>query len=207
MAIQVEELSNELNYCHFKTISYTDIIPFVFEYLKKWSITILLFWALCLLFLLWAVFIRFSIAGDFSIFQIFIHSLLGFVVFPILLIPIHEFLHIVPYFISGARNIKVGMDLKQYMFYVTAHRHVASPGLFIIVAIAPLILISSVLIIMIFTVPGLWRWSLSALLMVHTTMCAGDFALLNLYSVNRGKKIYTWDDADKKEAYFYEQIR
>jgi hypothetical protein len=37
-------------------------------------------------------------------------------------------------------------------------------------------------------------------------MCAGDFALLNFYFLNRNKKIYTWDDVDKKEAYFYEKI-
>ena len=27
----------------------------------------------------------------------------------------------------GARKIRVGMDLKQYLFYVTAHRYVATP--------------------------------------------------------------------------------
>jgi len=30
--------------------------------------------------------------------------------------------------------------------------------------------------------------------------------LLNLYYLNRDKKIYTWDDVDKKEAYFYEEL-
>ena len=43
-------------------------------------------------------------------------------------------------------------------------------------------------------------------LFVHATMCAGDMALLNLYYLNREMKIYTWDDADKKEAYFYEKL-
>jgi hypothetical protein len=37
-------------------------------------------------------------------------------------------------------------------------------------------------------------------------MCAGDFALLNFYWLNRHKNIYTWDDADQKMAYFYEEI-
>jgi hypothetical protein len=44
------------------------------------------------------------------------------------------------------------------------------------------------------------------MLFVHATMCAGDFAMLNFYFLNRGKKIYTWDDFDKKMAYFYEEI-
>jgi len=59
---------------------------------------------------------------------------------------------------------------------------------------------------LVFTLPGLWKWSLSIFLFVHATMCAGDFALLNFYFLNRRKKIYTWDDFDKKIAYFYEEI-
>ena len=98
------------------------------------------------------------------------------------------------------------MDLKQYLFYVTAHRYVASPFQFRIVAVTPFIIISAVLIFLIFLLPGLWKWSLSVFLFAHATMCAGDFALLNLYFLNKDKKLYTWDDADKKEAYFYEKL-
>jgi hypothetical protein len=205
MAINIDELSNELKYRHLKTISYNDIIPFIFEYLKKRTTTILLFWAFCIVFLLQAVYIRFSIAGNYELLQIMMQSLLGFVVFPVILIPVHEFLHIAPYFITGARNIRIGMDLKQYMFYVTAHRYVASPAQFKLVALTPFILINSILVMLILIIPGLWQWSFSICLFAHTTMCAGDFALLNFYSINRDKKIYTWDDADNKEAYFYEK--
>jgi hypothetical protein len=112
----------------------------------------------------------------------------------------------VPYYLSGAKNIRIGMDLKQYLFYVSAHRYVAGPSQFRIVAITPFILISTCLLILIFTVPGLWKWSLSVFLFAHATMCAGDFALLNLYFTNREKKVYTWDDVDKREAYFYEKL-
>jgi len=98
------------------------------------------------------------------------------------------------------------MDLKQNLFYVTAHRYVAGPLQFRIVAVAPFIIISIILLVLIAILPGLWKWSLSVFLFVHATMCAGDFALLNLYFLNREKEIYTWDDADKKEAYFYEKL-
>jgi hypothetical protein len=59
---------------------------------------------------------------------------------------------------------------------------------------------------MIIVLPGPWKWSLVSFLFVHATMCAGDAALLNFYFVNRDKKIYTWDDADEKMAYFYEKV-
>jgi hypothetical protein len=98
------------------------------------------------------------------------------------------------------------MDLRQYLFYVTAHRHVANPLQFWIVALTPFIVISTGLVVTIILIPGLWRWSLSLFLFVHATMCAGDLALLNFYFINKSKAIYTWDDADKKEAYFYEKI-
>ena len=138
--------------------------------------------------------------------NILLHSILGLVIFPILIIPLHEMLHIIPFFLAGARDIRVGMNLKQYIFYVTAHKHVATSGQFKVVALIPFILVTLVLLFLILFLPGLWKWSLSVLLFVHTTMCAGDFALLNFYWLNRRKKIYTWDDADEKMAYFYEEI-
>ena len=136
----------------------------------------------------------------------FTHSVIGMVFLPLACIPLHELLHVVPYYFSGARKIRVGMDLKQYLFYVTAHRHVATPRQFRIIAMIPFILISLALVFLILTMPGLWKWSLSLFLFVHTTMCAGDFALLNFYHMKKGKKIFTWDDADRKIAYFYEEI-
>jgi hypothetical protein len=98
------------------------------------------------------------------------------------------------------------MDMKQFLFYVTAHRYVATPLQFKIVAVIPFFVISITLFILIICLPGLWKWSLSLFLFAHSTMCAGDFALLNFYFLNSDKKIYTWDDADKKEAYFYEKL-
>jgi len=138
--------------------------------------------------------------------NILFHSLLGFIIFPVLLIPVHEFLHVIPFWLTGAKRIRAGADLKQYIFYVTAHRHVITAGQFRFVALVPFLIITFSLIALIIFLPELWKWSLSILLFVHTTMCAGDFAMLNFYLINRHRKIYTWDDADEKMAYFYEEI-
>ena len=165
------------------------------------------FWSTCLICIGFALRIRMEIAGYFPVTNIIFHSVLGLIFFPVLCIPVHELLHIIPYFISGAKRIRIGMDLKQYLFYVTAHRYVATPFQFRIVASLPFLVINCSLLLLIFFLPGLWKWSLSLFLFVHTTMCAGDFALLNFYFLNRDKKIYTWDDADKKEAYFYEELQ
>jgi hypothetical protein len=206
MALMVEDLEDQKIFRLFLTISYQNLIQFVFEFAKKRSALTLIYWSTGLIFLCITVNVRINVAGNFPSSQILFHSLIGLIIIPVLCIPVHEFLHIIPYYLSGAKNIRIGMDLKQYLFYVTAHRYVASPVQFRIVAITPFIVISLVLLLLVFLVPGLWKWSLSVFLFVHTTMCAGDFALLNFYFLNRDKKIYTWDDVDKKEAYFYEKL-
>ena len=206
MKITPEELADQGNYRHLLTLSYDELVPFILEYIGRRTWLTMAFWAFCLLLAGLALTIRIQIIGFFELKRIVFHSILGFVLLPVITIPLHEFLHIIPYYLAGARNIRVGMDPRQYLFYVTAHRQVAGQGLFRIVAIMPFAVITIGVVILAFILPGLWKWSLSALLFVHSTMCAGDFALLNFYHVNRGKKIFTWDDADLKEAYFYQEL-
>jgi hypothetical protein len=207
MQLKAEDLEDQKRFSQILEINYTDLIEFVIEYLKKKTTLIITLTLISIIFLAYSIKVRYNIAGFFPIWHIRWHTFLGTIIFPIICIPIHEFLHVVPYFIFGARKIKIGMDLKQYMFYVTAHRHVISPGQFKIVAYAPFIIISTSSLFLIYFLPGLWKWSLSLFLFVHTTMCAGDFALLNYYFINRKRKIYTFDDAEKKVAYFYEEIQ
>ncbi len=206
MSLSVDDLEDQHRYRLVLTIPYKNLVQFVFEYLKKRSGLTLSFWAACLIFLCFCLSIRIDAGKSFQESKIFLHSVTGAIILPLLCIPVHEFLHIIPFWFSGAKSIRVGMDLSQFLFYVTAHRHVTSPRQFVIVALIPFLVISITLILLICLLQGLWKWSLSLFLFAHATMCAGDFALLNFYWLNRDKKIYTWDDADKKEAYFYEEI-
>lgn len=206
MALQVEDLDDQTKYRQILAVPYNDLINFVLDYIRRKSGLMVFFWSACLIFLGIAIKVRINISGYFPITDILFHSALGLIIFPLLCIPVHELLHIIPYYISGAKRIRIGMDLKQYLFFVTAHRHVATPLHFKIVAIMPFLIISVASTLLVFLLPGLWKWSLSLFLFVHTTMCAGDFALLNFYWLNKKKKIFTWDDADKKMAYFYEKL-
>jgi hypothetical protein len=206
MSLSVEDLEDQSKYRQILKIPYDELVDFVLDYIRRKSGLMVFFWSSCIVFLGIALFIRINIGGYFPFRNIFLHSCLGLIIFPILCIPLHELLHIIPYYLTGARNIKIGMDLKQYMFYVTAHRYVAHENQFRIVALIPFVLISLSLLFLVFILPGLWKWSLSLFLFVHSTMCAGDFAMLNFYSFHRGRKIYTWDDFNEKTAYFYEEI-
>jgi len=206
MGLKAEDLEDQSKYRQIIAVSYSSLIDFVLDYLGRKSGLMIFFWSACLIFLAIALFVRINLSGYFLLKNIITHSTLGLIVFPLLSIPLHEILHIIPFFLAGARKIRVGMDLKQYIFYVTAHRHVASARQFSIVALVPFVTVTIALFVLILFSPGLWKWSLSLFLFVHTTMCAGDFALLNFLWLNRHRKIYTWDDADEKMAYFYEEI-
>jgi hypothetical protein len=206
MALRLEDLDDQTKFRQILRIPYNELIGFILSQLRKKSGLTFFFWSVCIVNLIITAIVRINISGVYPISDILIHSALGLLIFPVLCIPLHEALHIVPYYISGARNIRVGMDMKQYLFYVTAHRYVASPLQFRIVAIMPFMIISVVSAITVVYVPWGWKWSVSLFMLAHTTMCASDFALLNFYFLNRKKKIYTWDDADQKVAFFYEKI-
>jgi len=206
MSLQVEDLEDQTKFRQIRAVPYNDLVNFVLDYLRQRSGVMVFFWSASIIFLGIAVTVRINIAGYYSFKNILFHSMSGLVVFPLLSVPVHEFLHVIPLFLAGARNIRTGMDLRQYIFYVTAHRHVTNARQFRIIALIPFLTATIVLLFLIFYIPGLWKWSLSLFLFVHTTMCAGDFALLNFYWLNKEKKIYTWDDADEKMAYFYEEI-
>jgi len=206
MSLKVEELDNNQKFRQILVIKYADLIPFIFDNLKRFTFLMAFFCFLSAVFLGIAVYSRIILISACPFSKVIFHSFLGFLIIPAISIPIHEILHVIPFYLSGARDIRMGMDLKQYIFYVTAHRYVASPLQFIIVALTPFLLISLVVIYLIIIFPPLWKWSFSAFLFVHSTMCAGDFALMNFYYINRDKTIYTWDDVDAKTAYFYEEI-
>lgn len=207
MGYSVGELENRSRFRLLLKIPYNGLLDFVLSYLRRKSLVTVLFWCTCFMFLILALFFRISLAGNFQTKTFLFHSILGLIILPLAAVPIHEIIHIVPYYLFGARDIRAGMDLKQYLFYVTAHRFVLSSGKFITVAVFPFVLFSAaILTYVIFFNAGIWSWSLSLFLFVHSTMCAGDIALLNFIFVNREKKIYTWDDADTKDAFFYEEI-
>jgi hypothetical protein len=206
MALTVEDLEDQSRYRQSCKLPYDEMISFILDYIRRKSGLMIFFWSCCILFLGMAFMVRVNISGYFPFKRIFYHSILGFIIFPLIFAPFHELLHAIPYFLTGARRIRIGMDLKQFIFFVTAHRHVSNSRQFKFVALVPFIITSIISVYLVLELPGLWKWSLSLFLFAHTTMCAGDFALMNYFALHKGKKIYTWDDTDEKAAYFYEEI-
>ncbi len=202
MRVTMEEISDETRFEKIMELPYSDVAPFVISRIRKKGLPVLIFWASCIITMTLSVIFFFSSLKDTDSTTIFGHILLGFVVMPIAIIPLHEALHIIPLLFSGAKNIRVGADMRQFMFYVTVHKEVINRKTFCHVALFPFVVLTLGLVVLIFLLPGIWKFSLSALLFVHTTVCAGDFALLDFYHEQGKREIYTWDDVDKKTAYF-----
>lgn len=203
--INVAEIINGNKYRLLLTLSYNDIMPFIFEYLKKRTLPVILYGILILLSLVPVIFNRLEIAGEYPWYTIVLHSFTGFIILPLVLIIPHELLHVLPYRLSGAKEIRIGARWEESYFFVTAHNHPVNSRWFNAIALTPGVLLTILLLVLLTYLPPLWQWSTSITIFMHLTMCAGDVALLNYIYLNRHRKIITWDDAEKGLAYFYEE--
>lgn len=204
MKITPESIRGNPENNHLLTLQYNEMIPFVMEYLKKRTLPVFIALLVLAGITIPLVAIRIGIAGAYPLSNIIVHSLTGLIILPLILILPHEFLHILPYRLSGARDIRIGANWKEAYFYVTAHNHPVKKGWFMVIALTPAITITAITTLIMVNVTPLWQWSLICTIFVHTTMCAGDLALINYFYINRHRNIVTWDDVERGEAYFYE---
>jgi hypothetical protein len=199
----IEQLEEGSVYEKVLTLSYGDIAPFVIGSLKSVNLPMIILWITlaCSAFLIAWLWPNLRCTMEHP--QIVKGLTTGLLALPLLMVPVHEGLHLISYRLAGARDIRYGADLRQGIIYVTAHRFVTGRRLFSIVAFAPLVIVTAgIVVLMIFCSPW-WQWVLSLALFTHTTMCAGDTALIGFMMGLKSGNVYTWDDADRKEAYFY----
>lgn len=204
MSLSVNQIIASNKYRHLLTLPNNNMVPFIFDYIKKRTPIITITLSVLLLSVIPMVLTRISLAGVMPWHEVFKYSIAGFLIIPLLLALPHELLHIIPYFFSGARDIRIGANWRDAYFYVTAHNHPVGRRWFLVIALTPAVVVTAVIICLLFMAPPPWQWSLACSLFTHLTMCAGDLALVNYYYINRDKRIVTWDDTEMGEAYFYE---
>jgi hypothetical protein len=201
-----ETLHEDPGYRKILELDFSDMIPFVLSNIRKPSIISIFYMALntaSLLFII--IYALWSIkSGQITIGRILGQFGAGIVAGSILVIPPHELLHGAAYRLLGARKIRFGMDLQQFIFYVTADRFPISRKELVFLALTPFIIINIVTI----TVTVLWASQITlfsaSLLLSHNIMCIGDFAMIN-YAIDQKGEFYTYDDISKKRSYFYER--
>jgi hypothetical protein len=125
-----------------------------------------------------------------------------------LLVVIHELLHALAYWLTGARKISFGLILKKFIFYALADRQVIASRAFHIVALTPFVVVKLICIVgfLQFYNDQLMYFFLSVMCL-HSLFCAGDMAMLAFYKLHQGKEIYNFDNRSEGKTYFYARIK
>ena len=127
---------------------------------------------------------------------------IAFVAFLAVLLPLHELLHALGYLAVGARDLRWNWSRQGMAVYVLAHRDVVRAKPFVFVAALPFVVINTALVASTFAWPQ-YAIALLTALFLHTSGCAGDWALLNFLLVHRGRDVYTYDDAVAGQTFFF----
>jgi Putative zincin peptidase len=201
-----ETLEKEPGFKKILELDFDEMIPFVLSNIRKKSLfplLYLIFNAASLIFIIFVIGFGLN-AGLLNAGKILGQIVAGIVVGSILVIPPHELLHGLAYRILGARKIRFGIDLKQFIFYVTADRFPISRKELVFLALTPFVVINMVIIG--FTVLWVQEYILFmvSLLLSHNIMCIGDFAMVG-YACSLHNEMITYDDPQNKRSYFYEK--
>jgi hypothetical protein len=199
------DLKNPEKYKLLKKLDHNEVVTFVTGQLKQFRWPILFFYGFNLMLLIYIISFStcFFLNPPFSTGTYFISLFIGILSGMFLVIPFHEGLHGLAYRLAGAKRVKYGMDLKQMLFYASAPGFVAGKKEFIFIAFLPFFFINTV-----FFMGALWgsspfQWASLVALFVHSTLCIGDFAMINFFAAYPGYDIYTFDEDKTKTSYFY----
>jgi hypothetical protein len=140
-------------------------------------------------------FLGFKFATNFTgSFFIWCLGFIGLIVF-------HELIHGAAYKYFGAPRVGFGFSTKSGMVYAYANKFVIDMDQFKVVALAPFVVISFLLVISMFLFTSSLA-PISLVLFMHTFLCYGDFTLA--YYAYKNPKHLTFDDLiDEKAVYFY----
>jgi hypothetical protein len=201
-----ETLQQDPAYRIVLELDFDQIIPFVLSNIRKRGLIPLFYISInaaflffIILYAIWNVRL-----GSLSAGKIFWQIVAGVLAGSILVIPPHEILHGLAYRLLGVRKVKFGMDLQQFIFYVTADRFPISKKELAVLAMTPFVLINLGLIALTVTWVSQFTLFFASLLLCHNIMCIGDFAIIS-YAFSQKGELYTYDDTENKKSYFFKR--
>ncbi len=127
---------------------------------------------------------------------------LGLAALFVVILPLHELLHALGYRLVGARDIRWDYSARMVAVWVIAHRFVAGTRVFLVVALAPFVVLNAALIAGAIAFPQ-HAVLLLFVLLWHLHGSIGDWSLLNLVWLNRARGFWTYDDAVAGKSYFF----
>ncbi len=126
---------------------------------------------------------------------------LTLVILLVVVVPLHEALHVLTLVFYGARDLRFRFSLRKLYIAVTVHHFVASSREIIWMAILPFLVIN-VMLMVLFAVSSLDKFLLGGLLFLHTFLCAGDIINISLHPGERER--YSYVDAEANKVFLYE---
>lgn len=203
MKIKPEELSAN-GYVLLDQLGHKELVPFIKTYINKRTYYSYFFYLIN--FFLFGLAGYFFMKGaklpDFNIGSRFTQFSYGLAI-AFVLLPIHEYIHVLAYRSQGATKTSYDANLKKFYFMALADKFVANKKEFKIVALAPFEVITTILTSSIFVVNSQWTLSIIGALLAHSAMCSGDFGLMSYFEYNNDKNVVTFDDVENKISYFY----
>jgi hypothetical protein len=205
MKIRPEELT-EKGYVQLDELRHKELVPFIKTYMKKHTKYSLIYYIsnVIVFGLVGYFFVKGFNLPSYSFGDRFTHFSYGLAI-AFALLPLHEYIHVLAYKSQGATNTSYDANLKKFYFMALADKFVANKKEFEVIALAPLIIISTTLTFILFFVNSEWL-TIASVLLAHTSMCSGDFGLLSYFEFNKEKQVVTYDDIENKISYFYGRI-
>ncbi len=203
MKTKPEELLDN-GYTLLDKLEHKELIPFVKLYLKKRTLSALAYKCSNISSIGFIVFWFWKNFGttNFHITEGINYFLCG-IAMAFLLIPLHEYIHVLAYKSQGAEKTSYDVNWKKFYFMAVADKFVVSKKEFQIIALAPFVSITAVLILLfVFSTP-VWSFALLGMLLTHTAFTSGDFALLSYFEYHKEKEIVSYDDKENGISYFY----
>jgi Putative zincin peptidase len=178
---------------------HSDLPNFIKPYFFKWNFTMIFY---RLFFILLLIYIIYALRQTDAFGHYLFHVLIGIVLF-VFIIPVHELIHGIAYRLFGAKNVTYKAEWKKFIFYAMADGFITKKIPFVVLAIAPFVLLNSILILSLFLLPSSYYFVLLGLLLMHSAGCSGDFALVSYFQTFWEKDPITFDDVKMKVSYFY----
>jgi hypothetical protein len=203
MNIQPEDLRKS-GFVLLDELRHDELIPFVRKYLRKRT-AVALFYTLfnvgILAFIGVWLFLNLGVNG-FN-WRDGLRFLSYGVALAFLFVPLHEYIHVLAYKSQGATHTSYDVYWKKFVFLAVADRFVADRKEFSVVALAPFVLISGMLILLFPWVGQSWSFTILGALLTHTAFSSGDFGLLSYFRYHRDKQVVTYDDRTNRISYFF----
>jgi hypothetical protein len=203
MNIHPDELARN-GYIEIERLHIKELVPFIRRYIRKrtrFSVIYNLSNVICFALAGYFFAVGYNLP-DYSLSVRFTHFCYGLAL-ALALLPLHEYIHVLAYKSQGATNTSYAANLKKFYFMALADKFVANRKEFTIVALAPFVCISLLLLALMFILPSAFQIMAAAALLMHTAMCSGDFGLLSFFDFHRHQDIVTYDDVESGVSFFY----